>query len=100
MRKFIHTLLITFCAAFGLAASAHNIESITAPSEISIPVGYSYQIKASVTPANAANKALEWISLDEDIVTVGMRGDGDAAMGRKAKPASSSVPLTMNGPTP
>lgn len=74
MRKFIHTLLITFCAAFGLAASAQKIESITAPSEISIPVGYSYQIKASVTPANAANKALEWISLDEDIVTVSSTG--------------------------
>lgn len=74
MRKFIHTLLITFCAAFGLTASAQNIESITAPSEISIPVGYSYQIKVVITPSNAANKTLLWQSFDEDIATVSSTG--------------------------
>lgn len=49
-------------------------ESITVPAEISIPVGYSYQIKAVVNPSNASNKSLIWESLDEDIATVSSTG--------------------------
>lgn len=75
MRKFIHTLLITFCAALGLTtASAQSIESITAPAEISIPVGYSYEIKVVITPSNAANKNLQWFSYEDDIATVSSAG--------------------------
>lgn len=51
-----------------------SVESISVPTEISIPVGYSYQIKVVVSPSDATNKSLEWMSFDEDIATVSSTG--------------------------
>ncbi|ELY4852464.1 Ig domain-containing protein [Cronobacter turicensis] len=44
------------------------------PTALSVAVGTTSPIKASVTPANAANKALNWTSGDEAIATVDASG--------------------------
>ncbi|MGF3092262.1 Ig-like domain-containing protein [Cronobacter sakazakii] len=44
------------------------------PTVLSVAVGAASPIKASVTPANATNKALNWTSGDEAIATVDVSG--------------------------
>lgn len=73
MKKIIFVLLFVL-GFFGLTASAQRIESLTAPAEISIPVGYSYQIKVDILPADAANKTLLWSSYEDDIAAVSQTG--------------------------
>lgn len=74
MKNFIYTLLLILAAAISLPTAAQSVESITAPTEISIPVGYSYQIKVVFTPSNATNKNLSWFSCEEDIASVTQAG--------------------------
>lgn len=73
MKKIIFVLLFVL-GFFGLTASAQRIESLTAPAEISIPVGYSYQIKVEISPSNAANKNLLWMSYEDGIASVSATG--------------------------
>ncbi|CCJ98357.1 phage tail protein [Cronobacter sakazakii] len=44
------------------------------PTALSVAVGATSPIKASVTPENATNKALNWTSGDEAIATVDASG--------------------------
>jgi len=85
------------------------VATIEVSGDTEMILGQTYQLNASVGPANAANKNIEWLTSDETIITVDDRGNvttiavGEANIIVKAKDgygAKHTFKVTVVAPQP
>lgn len=64
------------------AAGPVPVSMVSVSGSRTVSVGSSVRFSATVSPANATNKAVVWGSLDPSVATVGADGHGDRREGR------------------
>ncbi|MBP1040016.1 Ig domain-containing protein [Vagococcus sp. BWB3-3] len=64
------SFIYDFCQVTVIKGVIHPTKVAISPSTRTVKAGDTYQLKATVTPTNAANKLVKWTSSDDDIAEV------------------------------
>lgn len=80
-------------ASFAKSSDVHVTDLTVTPETVSVKVGETQQLTAAVTPSNASNKTVNYVSSDSTVATVDASG---LLTGRKTGSATITI-TTVDG---